>query len=126
MVVETNQTIYAIPHAVNEPVHHRCLTAIVSSINLMITRRKLRTQHLYQMTKLRAPKLRSESAVQQSVQWTYFIYTMLTCTTLARSLCVRPSVCVHVSTRPYCIETDERIQLVFGVEASLGLSYSVL
>jgi len=42
---------------------------------------------------------------------------------LAMARC--PSVCPSV-TRRYCIETAERIELVFGTEAILGSSYTVL
>ena len=42
---------------------------------------------------------------------------------LATSLC--PSVCLSI-TRRYCVKTAERIQLIFGADASLDLCYIVL
>ena len=46
---------------------------------------------------------------------------------LAMTLClsVRLSVCLSVTSQ-YCVETAERIELVFGADAALGLSYTVL
>ena len=44
-------------------------------------------------------------------------------------LFVRPSVCMSVClsvTSRYCIETTGRIELVFGMQASFYLSYTVL
>ena len=41
---------------------------------------------------------------------------------LAMSLC--PPVCLSVTSQ-YCVETAERIKLIFGADAALGLSYTV-
>jgi len=43
---------------------------------------------------------------------------------LCLSVCLSISVCLLHTSR-YCMETAERIELVFGIHATLGLFYTV-
>jgi len=52
-------------------------------------------------------------------------YMLSSCVCLHVSVSVRPSVRMSETSR-YCFETTGRIQLVFAIEASFHLSYTVL